>query len=168
MQQADFTRFRAVMTGMGELYQRELSGPLLDAYWLALRDWPLAEFEAAAAHLMATATFMPRPAEFNALRKAGRQTAGEAWLAVLENVRRSAYRYGDTVGGAADRAVAALGGYHVVGHCDLDKLGFPERRFAEHYDALQDADDTRTALPHIAQPAALPPALRSLLPNLRA
>lgn len=94
MQQADFTRFRAVMTGMGELYQRELSGPLLDAYWLALRDWPLAEFEAAAAHLMATATFMPRPAEFNALRKAGRQTAGEAWLAVLENVPEMAAHLG--------------------------------------------------------------------------
>jgi hypothetical protein len=175
MQQSDFARFRAVMTGMGELYQRELSGPLLDAYWLALRDWSLADFEGAAAHLMATATFMPRPAEFNALRKAGRPTAGEVWPKVVEFVRRGYYRW---EGGPVSRnnavpipelpdlaraAVQALGGFHVIAMHDESKLHFLERRFAEHYDAMRDAEDVRAAVPQIAAhgASALP------MPNLR-
>jgi len=160
MEQPDFTRFRAVLAGMAELYQRELTPALLDAYWLALRDWTLAEFQQAAGHLMAQATFMPRPSEFNALRQAARPTAGEAWQAVLANVRRSQYRSGVTVGGAADRAVAALGGYAAVGMCTDDRLSYMERRFADHFEAVQSVEDTRAAVPELARPTECLPASR--------
>ena len=75
----DFPRFRSVLAGMAKLYERELDGPLLDAYWLALGDWSLGDFEQASRRLMATSRFMPRPADYHELRKqAGAMTAGEA------------------------------------------------------------------------------------------
>ena len=36
MHGSDSTTFRALMTGLGKVYEREIDEPLLDAYWLAL------------------------------------------------------------------------------------------------------------------------------------
>lgn len=149
MRQADFQRFRAVMTGIAKVYEREIDGALLDAYWLALRDWSLADFEAAAAHLMRTSKFMPRPADFHELREAGRQTAAEAWLQALRHAASSAYRNGPLGDPLIDRAVRAIGGYGAIAMCDEDKLHFIERRFAEHYESIQDAEEVRAALPQL-------------------
>jgi hypothetical protein len=154
MQQADFQRFRAVMTGMAKVYEREIDGALLDAYWLALRDWSLADFEAAAAHLMRTSKFMPRPADFHELREAGRPTAAEAWLKAVEASAgaiscgrvMTVRTCGDPL---IDRAVRAIGGYGAIAMCDEDKLHFLERRFAEHYESIQDAEEVRAALPQL-------------------
>lgn len=149
MQQSDFQRFRAVLAGMAELYQRELSNPLLDVYWLALRSWTLADFESAAAHLMATATFMPRPSDFNALKKAGEPTAGEAWTDVLEycsNKRKIA------PDGRTLRAANAVGGYYTIRMANIETaLPHIERRFKEAYEELSDVEETREALPEITQ-----------------
>ncbi len=165
MQAEDFGRFRSVMAGMAKLYEREIDGPLLDAYWLALRTWSLPDFEAAAGRLMATETFMPRPADFNALRKASRPTSGEAWSVVLDHVRSGRYRWSD--GGTTftpnappppdeltNAAVRALGGYKAIAMIDEDQLPFLERRFAEHYTSMQDAAEIRQSLPQIAGPPA--------------
>jgi len=149
---ADFNRFKAVMVGMAKLYERELDGVLLDAYWISLRGWSLEEFEQAAAHLMGTEEFMPRPAAFNALRKAERSTTGEAWATAVEHARSSNYRSGLLGDPAVDGAVRALGGYVAIARCDEDRLHFLERRFAEHYEAIQDAEDTREAVPLLAGP----------------
>lgn len=164
MRPNDFTRFRDVMTGMAEMYGREMSNPLLDAYWLALGNWPLSAFEAAARHLMATSPFMPKPADFTALRKAGRPTAGEAWIiarAACGSCREvtaagANYGSGGTCGDPLiDRAVNAIGGYRAIAMCDSDKLHFLERRFAEHFESLQDAEDVRAEIPQI--PASFTP-----------
>lgn len=152
MQQTDFARFRAVMAGISELFQRELSKPLLDAYWLALASWTLAEFEQAAQHLMGTSTFMPRPVDFNALRKAGRPTSAEAWLTARGSLRWTINGYveADGVDPLVSQALRAIGGANVLAMCDDDKLTFLERRFHEAYEALQDSTDTRKAVPQIA------------------
>lgn len=160
MQPADYQRFKAVMTGMGKLYERELDKPLLDAYWLALTTWSLTDFEAGAGQLMRTSEFLPRPAAFEALRQAGRPTAAEAW----ERARRasgSAIQCGHVTHNGTcgdeliDRAVRGIGGYGVIAMCETDKLPFLERRFAEHYSQLQDAEEVRQAVPQIAGPSTL-------------
>jgi hypothetical protein len=146
VQQADFARFHAVMTGMAKVYERELDGPLLDAYWLCLRDWSLADFEAAAAHLMRSARFMPRPADFNDLRKAaGKTLAAEAWFTA-----------GTSADPVANRAmhIATQGRY--VGHIPLDELPWVQKRFLQVYDEMQDVGEARAALPHLNGHAALP------------
>jgi len=140
------------MTGMGELYQRELSGPLLDAYWLCLRDWSLADFEAAAAQLMRTSEFMPRPSAFAELRKCGRATPGEEWIKVRAHMRQ--YNCFDakppTYDAIAARVVQALGGIYEIAQTPSDKMHFVEKRFCEHYEAMRDAEEIREALPQIA------------------
>lgn len=136
MQQADFERFRAVMAGMAKVYEREIDGLLLDAYWLALRDWSLDDFQAAAARLMQTSEFMPRPAAFNELRKtATKELAAEAW-----------FTSGKSDNPRANRAmhIATQGRY--VGHIPLDELQWVQKRFIEVYEELSDVEETRAAL----------------------
>lgn len=138
MQQADFKRFHAVMTGMAKLYERELDNVLLDAYWLALRDWRLEDFERASGQLMRTNKFMPRPADYNELRQAAtKQLASEAW-----------FTSGSSDDPRANRAmkIATQGRY--VGHIPVDELPFVQRRFMEVYDELSDVDEARAALGH--------------------
>lgn len=78
MQPSDFERFHAVMTGIAEVHERELSEFMLDVYWLTLGDWTLEEFELAAAHLLEHHKFgMPKPSHFTELRRSGEPTATE-------------------------------------------------------------------------------------------
>lgn len=135
---------------MGRLYGQEPDNLVLDAYWLALRAWDFADFETAAGHLMATAKFMPRPADFNALRKAGERTAAEAWNAAIGAC--SQWRYGHvTVNSRTDKAVAALGGYRALAMAD-EETALPHmmRRFCQIYDELTDVETARIALPGVA------------------
>ena len=46
-----------------------------------------------------------------------------------------------------------LGGYTAIAMCDEDKLHYLERRFVEHYEAKQDADEVREALPSLTADA---------------
>lgn len=149
MQQSDFIRFREVLAGMAELYQRELSNQLLDVYWLSLKSWTLKDFQDAAAHLMATATFMPRPSDFTALKRAGEPTSGEAWATALGSC--GCWRGGNIPGGRIDRAVRAIGGYRTIAMADIETaLPHIERRFKEAYEELTDVEETREQVPQIA------------------
>jgi hypothetical protein len=168
----DGKRFRDLLRGMGRMYGQEPDSLVLDAYWIALRDWDYTDFEAAAAHLMATAKFMPRPAEFNALRKAGQPTAHEAWETAIANC--TSWRDGkSTAGDLIDRVVRSIGGYRVIAMADQEHdLPHIQRRFLEAYDALSVVDPARQAVPQIAAVGARialrgPAPLANFLPQLQ-
>lgn len=151
MNTADFPRFRAVLAGMAKLYERELDGPLLDAYWLALGDWSLDDFEQASRRLMATSRFMPRPADYQELRKhAGGMTAGEAWEFALEWVRSGHHRGHGKAPAGIDRAVRAIGGWRLLGHTPEDELRHLERRFAQHFAEIAEAVEVREQLQQLS------------------
>lgn len=156
MKPSDRTEFVEIVLGFAELKGKQLSAPALELYWRSLQHWPLPAFKAAAEQLVRTSEFMPGPKEFEDLRKAGRPTAGEAWGRVLQHVRDSAWRKGPLGDPLIDKVVSCLGGYGAIALCELDKAHFLERRFAEHYEAIQDAEDVRNALPQIAGPSHLP------------
>jgi hypothetical protein len=119
-------------------------------YWLALKDWALDDFKEAAAHLLGSVKFMPRPADFNDLCKAGRMTAGEAFQKALTIARQASAYGGNTSGDALIDSVAnACGGYFAMGQTETAKLGFLERRFAEHYESMSNAEATRESVPAI-------------------
>jgi hypothetical protein len=156
MQVDDFERFRAVMTGMAEVFQRELSAPLLDAYWLSLREWELTEFEAAAAELMRTSEHMPRPAAFMGLKRRGRATPGEAWAEALAYARRGYNpnfprlpQRGLLTDPVVARAIDAIGGYQALAASSPESTQFLERRFAEHFESIQESSDVREAVPEL-------------------
>ena len=94
MNQEDRKAFADIMLGLAALYDKELPPFLLDLYWGALEGWSIGEFREAAKHLSGTCTFMPKPTDFNQLRKAGRPTAGEAWARAVRHAASSAYRDG--------------------------------------------------------------------------
>lgn len=155
MQSADFPRFKTLMTGMGRMFNASPDSTVLDVYWISLRDWTLADFEGAVGHLLQTAKFMPRPADFHDLRKAGNPTAGEAWTRARQAIRNANWSDIEATGFSCgdpltNQAVHAIGGYRVIGMCESDKLHFLERRFAEHYEAMGDAQAVREAVPQIA------------------
>jgi hypothetical protein len=144
-------RFRDVLRGMGRIYGQEPDAVTLDAYWIALRTWSLEDFEAAAARLMETAKFMPRPADFTELRKAGESGSGEAWAEVLQIARSGDYRNGVThANPRVHAAVLAIGGYDTVGMSNTEFTHLLEKRFAEHYQDIGEREDIREALPQIA------------------
>lgn len=162
----DGRRFRDLMRGMGRMFGAEPDALVLDAYWLALRDWDYADLEAAAVHLMRSAKFMPRPADFRELRKAGEQTAAEAWMLVMQNLRRSEYRNGVTVGGRADFVVKGMGGYESLGKRNPEKLNeFGAKEFRERWDQAADVEEVRAALPGLARLEAPPAHRRALGPQ---
>lgn len=150
----DGDRFRNIIRGMGRMYAAEPDGLVLDAYWIALSDWSFEDFQAASQRLMKTSKFMPRPSDFEDLRKAGRLTAGEAFAKALGWARAGTYTAPAKTPDAIfiDRVVMAMGGWIAITGSDPEKLHFLERRFLEHFESLQDATDTREALPQIARP----------------
>jgi hypothetical protein len=142
--------FLEIVIGFAELKGKNLSAPALELYWNAMQGWDLADFQAAANHLLRTCEWMPLPHHFEELRKAGRATAGEAWAKAVGWARSGAYRDCEMGDPITDKAVRALGGCKAIAMCDEDKLHFLERRFAEHFESIQDATDTREAVPQIA------------------
>jgi len=176
----DRKQFVEVVLGFAELKGKQLSAPALELYWRSLRQWPLDAFLAAAEQLVRTSEFMPTPKDFEDLRKAGRRTPGEAWALVLDYSRRG-YTHWDSGppslnGSVAEpdddlllRAVRAIGGFRAVAMSPTDKTAFLERRFCEHYEAMQDADEVREAVPAIAYSGGLkitgPRGIRDLLGN---
>lgn len=156
MKNEDRQAFVEVVLGFAELKGRQLSAPAIELYWRSLQHWPLEAFRKAASHLLRTCEFMPTPKDFEDLRKAGRPTPSEAWVTAISSAR-SAWTPQGYFGGTSgdpliDRAVRAIGGYAVIAQSDEDKLHFLERRFSEAYGDMQDAGDTRAALPQIARP----------------
>lgn len=171
MEATDGKRFRDLIRGMGRMYGQEPDRVVLDAYWLALRDWGFRDVEDAAAHLMATAKFMPRPAEFNALRKAGQPTAHEAWDTAMANC--TSWRDGkSTAGDRIDRVVRSIGGYRSLAMADVERdLPHIQRRFLEAYAELSTVEPARQALPQIAAVGARialrgPAPLANFLPKI--
>lgn len=143
--------FLAVMNGIAAIKRVELTREALDLWWATMRHWDLSDFRDAAVVLLRSCEFMPTPRDFETLRKAGRATTAEAWASAVQHCRYGAYRLAPLSDAVTDRAVAAIGGYRVIAMCDEEKLHFLERRFAEAYETIQDADDIRRALPHIAR-----------------
>jgi hypothetical protein len=152
VKQEDRREFVEVVLGFAELKGKQLSKPAVDLYWQAMQHWSIGEFKAAAQHLLGTCAFFPTPKEFEDLRRAGRPTAGEAWAKVVAAARRG----GGTDDPLLERAVAAMGGWLVIRMSDEDKLHFLERRFAEHYAEIQDATDTREAVPMLPRSSTGP------------
>jgi hypothetical protein len=152
MQLHDREQFLKVINGLAAVLPgASITTDALDLWWLALKDWTIEEFRDAAAHLLGTCKFMPTPRDFLELRKAGRMTSGEAFQKAL-SVARSASAYGGNTSGdpLIDSVANACGGYFAMGLTETAKLGFLERRFAEHFEQISQAEQTRDAVPQIA------------------
>lgn len=78
-------RFIGALTKLAAVFRIEADDVLIEAYWDALRDWPIEALEAGAQAIIASARFFPRPVEW--------ADAAEDWLKerqVNERTRRLA------------------------------------------------------------------------------
>jgi len=75
MTNADRKAFVALMARLAAVYREALNDALLEAYWEALTDYELEFLEPAAAYLIRTAKWFPKPSE---LREAASQYRVEA------------------------------------------------------------------------------------------
>lgn len=140
----DKPEFLRIMNGLASVFGSTLTPEALDLWWATFADWTVQEFRAAASAVVKRTAFMPRPADFMAIRRATLPTKGEAWAAVLRHLK-GGYRTGG-LSPEVDRAVAALGGYRTLAMLPTDQLPWQEKRFAEHYGEAREADETRPAL----------------------
>lgn len=148
MQPSDRPEFVRVLNGLAAVKPgKGLTPEALDVWWLALRDWPLADFRAAAGHLARTVEFMPSPYHFAQLRKAGRPTSAEAW--------ELAWKGNPTNDYAIAKALAVAAGSERLGMIELTRLPWVEKRFREAYDELVDVVEHREALPHLTDSEAI-------------
>lgn len=151
MTENDYDSFCEIVAGCAELKGRQLSAPAIELYWRAMRHWSIEEFRQAAEHLLRRCAFMPEPKDFEDLRRAGRLTPGEAWLKALKHCSSGEWSSGPPCDDPRVTAAARMiGGFRSMALCPIDKLGFLERRFCEHYADLEEVDDVRAALPQIA------------------
>lgn len=149
---ADREAFLEIVVGFAELKGKSLSAPALELYWNSMQHWSLAEFKTAANQLLRTCAFMPVPKDFEDLRKAGRETAGEIFAGLRQWLQYSPTGY--TLQASTPRAIAsalgAIGGPHAYAMARADQMQFLERRFCEHYDDISGAEETRQAVPQLA------------------
>lgn len=150
MRADDKAEFAKVVLAFAELKGKQLSLPAVELYWFAMQDWDIEDFKMAAGHLLKTSEFMPVPKDFEDLKKAGRNTAGEAWDKAVGHAASSRYRKGPTGDDLIDQCVRMIGGYAAIAMCEEEKLHFLERRFVEHYATLEESHDVRASLPRIA------------------
>lgn len=152
MKKEDLATFTRVINGMAAMKKFALTPESLDLWWACMADWPIEDFKAAAVHVLKNSTFMPTPKDFEDLRKAGQQTAGEVFADIRKWLKYGAYGYTlreDTPRPIA-AAIRAMGGADAYAMCDVDKLPFLEKRFCQHYEQISGAEDTREGLPQIA------------------
>jgi hypothetical protein len=151
MKPSDRKPFLEIVIGFAELKGKTLSAPALELYWNAMQTWELSDFQIAANRLLLTCPFMPTPKDFEDLRKAGRETAGEVFAEIRQWLRYSpnGYTLQPDTPRNIETAIRAMGGPNAYANCQVNKLPFLERRFCEHLETLQDVTGTRAALPQL-------------------
>lgn len=146
MHPTDRAEFARVVNGLAAIKGKELTTEALSLWWSAMQEWSIADFKAAASHLVSSCQFMPTPYDFQQLRLAAEPTAAEAWEKVLGGAPL-------VPGSREDRAarIACGSGQFGIRHADIERdLPFIQRRFLDAYNELRDADNVREALPQIA------------------
>lgn len=137
MKPADAQRFATTLAKVAAAYGRQLDGPAIDGFWLALADLPLEAVEAAALRALVESPRMPTPAELRKLAGAQdtRGLAIAAWAAVAGAVatvgRYQAVDFGDP---AVHAAIRGLGGWgSLCGRGGDDFHTWARREFLELY-----------------------------------
>lgn len=124
----------------------KLTAEALEIWWRAMQHWDIAEFRAAAQHLMRTTEFMPNPFHFEQLRaKANEGSADEAWEQII-------HEHGQCDDETGYRALRSLGGWSVVGFVETTRLPWLKERFREAYENFAESLAVRDALPMLGGP----------------
>lgn len=147
MHPEDKPEFVRILTGIADMKRVAMTKEAFEMWWVAMRDWSIAEFREAAGYLLTSCEFMPQPYDFTQLRRSQEPTADEGWQLALKHAESGQWRKGPSGDERVDAAVQLLGGYHTIAMTDTVKLNWVEKRFREAYEDSRDTAESRAALP---------------------
>ncbi len=150
MNSADRQEFFETVAAMGLMHGCKLDAPELRLWFeLFAQTWTLAEFREAAAYLLQTSRWMPKPAEFFELREGATPDPAKAWGTVIDHARgtwRQSRTCGDPI---ADSVVQTLGGWFALAMSTERDLAFRRREFVDTYRDFAERDQVVNALPDL-------------------
>lgn len=151
MQASDKAEFVRVLTGLAAIKRVDMTKEAYEMWWLSMREWDITEFREAASHLIKTCEWMPSPYDFDQLKRLERPSANEAWEMAITH-SNGHWRKNRSCGDHnIDSVVSTMGGYQALAMCEIDKLGFLERRFLSTYNDFSDSHAARAALPYLSE-----------------
>ncbi len=142
MIESDKKVFRVIMVGAGEVYGKEITKPLLQIYYNALKDYSIEYINAAfSEHLADTkhGTFFPKPADIlSYLRLSSSHKAESAWLTIVIEIQASGnFKYLQLDDDVALMSLQSIGGWRFICMSNEDQLPWLKKNFIEAYERLQ-------------------------------
>lgn len=142
----DKLSFEEIMLGLGEVYTKEITKPLLRIYFNALKDMSICTFEEATTkHVTSTeksGSFFPKPADLISQVKGAAQNnaqlvddkANVSWHVIEAEIRRiGSYGTLQLEDKQALAAVKALGGWKYLCSLTVDKMVWAHKEFVSAY-----------------------------------
>lgn len=138
MQENDFDRFAAMLTGVADYYGRQLSAGAVTVYWQGLKDFDLQAVEAAMwQHAKAgdNGQFMPKIADVAKLIEGGRGDKAQLAWTKVDRAIRMVGTYADVIfdDKLIHATIADMGGWIHIGTKSDDDWPFVQREFETRY-----------------------------------
>lgn len=134
---SDKQRFAESMAFTAAAVGKTLDTRTYEVYWQILKDYPIADIEAAFQRLARTSKWFPRVAEIIELITPGEpdleQIAVAAWdnvFSLLHDSRTAARRCSDP---SSAEVVNALGGWTTLGRKSVEELVWVQKEFVRRY-----------------------------------
>lgn len=132
---------------LGATFDRKLSAPAIEGYWLALSELGEEDFKVAVTRAVSECRFMPSPSELLAFVRPRQDPAAaaiKAWQAVRSAIDRYDYLVGSIdFGPLVNAVIRNLGGWDTMCRAtlpELDNPGWLRKRFEEIYRSLATTD----------------------------
>lgn len=139
------------MAMMGELFDKNVSSTLMEAYWKALEPYSDAEVETAFKRLVTTARFFPKPAEvLEAINGPQVDQAVLAWQRVDKAVREHGpYESVQFDDAAIHGAIELMGGWVQFQNVHVDEWKWKQKDFERLYPIMKRRGNHPKYLPGI-------------------
>ncbi len=145
MTNGDKKQFLIALATLAELFQKTLSDAVQLAYWTALEDLTLEQYQTSVATAMKRCRWFPKPVELREFVETSVEVrALEAWKNVMAhaNVKTLTRTQGLDLGDpAANAALRSVGGVqHLAQGTDSEHEKFTRPRFIQAFEAFAQAD----------------------------
>lgn len=154
--------FATSLAVLGATFDRKVTPPLIEGYWLVLEHLSEQEMAVAMKQALATCKFMPTPSELLALVRPPRNPNADvvnAWQVVRKAIDQHDYLVASIdFGPLVNAVIRNLGGWDTMCRAtlpELDNPGWLRKRFDEIYKSLATSDPQ--TLHGDPLPGALPP-----------
>lgn len=132
-------KFKEFITGLGELFDKDITETLSDIYWKALEPFPYKQCEIAFNKCFVECKFFPKPADLiEFINNNGRKSGEVAWGEVM-----SALELGNesSLDRASKTAIQSLGGWSYLSSLSYDDLYWQGKKFSEIYEYYADSEE---------------------------